>query len=64
MAKALFGYVGESDLNLASELARLRRRVADLEAEIARLQERNNELEAAHVQAEMERTLVGEPVGV
>lgn len=64
MAKALFGHVGGSDLHFASEVARLRRRVADLEAEIGRLQERNDELEAAHVQAEIERTLVGEPVGV
>lgn len=64
MAKALFGHVGGSELHLASEVSRLRRRVADLEAEVTRLQERNDQLEATHVEAEVERSLVGEPVGI
>jgi hypothetical protein len=41
MARALMGYVGTSgEQVLAFEVARLRRRVSDLEAEVARLNER------------------------
>jgi cell division protein FtsB len=40
MARALLGYVGTGNEQvLASEIARLRRRVADLEAELAELKD-------------------------
>ena len=40
MARALLGYVGSStDQTLAMEVARLRRRVADLEAQVAELRD-------------------------
>ncbi|HEV7191675.1 MAG TPA: hypothetical protein VGN35_00590 [Jatrophihabitantaceae bacterium] len=49
MARALLGYVGNSsDQALAFEVARLRRRVADLEAQVADLRER------AHVELDLE----------
>ena len=41
MARALLGYVGNSDPSMALEIARLRRRVADLEAQLAELRERS-----------------------
>ncbi len=38
MAKALFGHVGlSSDVRLADEVRRLRRRVGELESELARV---------------------------
>jgi hypothetical protein len=37
MARALYGYIGESPRQLSDEVSRLRRRVRDLEAEIAAL---------------------------
>ena len=37
MAKALLGHLGGPDLVVLSEMARLRRRVRDLEDEVARL---------------------------
>jgi hypothetical protein len=43
MARALLGYVGNgSEQALAMEVARLRRRVADLEAQVAELRERTH----------------------
>jgi hypothetical protein len=36
MAKALYGHVGGADPRLLAEVARLRRRVEDLEKELAR----------------------------
>lgn len=45
MAKALVGYLaGPSHDHAAGELARLRRRVADLEAEVLRLKVENDGL--------------------
>jgi len=50
MARALLGYVGNTTNNeqvLAMQVARLRRRVAELEAELTQLREsRHAELEA------------------
>jgi hypothetical protein len=49
MARALLGYVGNStEQLLALEVARLRRRVADLEAQVADLRERT------HVEIDLE----------
>jgi hypothetical protein len=45
MAKALLGYVG-GDIRLVEDNARLRRRVADLEAVVLRLQAENDALAA------------------
>lgn len=47
MAKALLGYVGNTDPMLSSENARLRARVRDLEAEVARLKNENDALHAS-----------------
>jgi len=44
MARALVGYVGGPTREQVLELARLRRRVADLEAEVARLKDENDGL--------------------
>jgi hypothetical protein len=46
MAKALLGYVGTSDVRLADDNQRLRRRIADLEAMVLRLQAENDALAA------------------
>jgi hypothetical protein len=46
MARALMGYVGSAgQQTLALEVARLRRRVAELEAEVVRLREGSAELD-------------------
>jgi hypothetical protein len=46
MARALMGYVGSSrEQTLAFEVARLRRRIAELEAEVVRLREGSAELD-------------------
>lgn len=43
MARALLGYVGnDNQQTLALEVARLRRRVAELESELARLRNANH----------------------
>lgn len=44
MAKALVGFVGGPTLDQLNEVARLRRRVADLEAEVLRLNTENDGL--------------------
>ncbi len=44
MAKALIGYVGGPTVDQLRETARLRRRVADLEAEVLRLATENEGL--------------------
>ncbi len=44
MAKALIGYVGGPTPDQVRETARLRRRVADLEAEVLRLKVENDGL--------------------
>jgi hypothetical protein len=49
MARALLGYVGNStDQALALEVARLRRRISDLETQVAELRERK------HVEIDLE----------
>jgi hypothetical protein len=60
MARALMGYVGTSgEQVLAFEVARLRRRVTELEAEVARLRERPT----AEIDLELHRMAeVAEPV--
>lgn len=46
MARALMGYVGSpGEQTLAYEVARLRRRVSELEAEVTRLRESSAELD-------------------
>jgi 50S ribosomal subunit-associated GTPase HflX len=46
MARALMGYVGSpGEQALAYEVARLRRRVSELEAEVTRLRESSAELD-------------------
>jgi hypothetical protein len=46
MARALMGYVGSpGEQTLALEIARLRRRVRELETEVARLREGSAELD-------------------
>ena len=46
MARALMGYVGSAgDQMLALEVARLRRKVAELETEVARLREGSAEFD-------------------
>jgi phospholipase/lecithinase/hemolysin len=48
MAKALFGHVGSgADARLATEVTRLRARVAELETDVDRLRTRVLQLEAA-----------------
>ncbi|MGH3424294.1 MAG: hypothetical protein ACRDO8_06190 [Nocardioidaceae bacterium] len=47
MAKALLGYVGTTDPHRDHEIARLRRRVGDLEAEILRLKSENDALHSS-----------------
>jgi hypothetical protein len=53
MAKALLGYVGNSNPRLSDENLRLRRRIADLEAVVLRLQAENDSLVAAAHQGEL-----------
>lgn len=49
MAKALMGHLGApSSAQLSHEAARLRQRVADLQAEVARLTQENERLAALH----------------
>lgn len=47
MAKALIGYVGGPTSDQLRETARMRRRIADLEAEVLRLKIENDGLLAA-----------------
>ncbi len=51
MAKALLGYLGDTDPRVVAQLTaenrRLRQRVADLEAHVLRLQAENDALAAA-----------------
>ena len=55
MARALLGYVGNSsEQSLLLEVARLRRRVTDLEAEVADLRESN------HVELDLELHRIAE----
>lgn len=49
MAKALIGYLPNSDPRHTRELAELRRRVADLEAQVSRLSAENDALVAAYL---------------
>ncbi|HEX5018921.1 MAG TPA: hypothetical protein VFX15_15185 [Actinomycetes bacterium] len=44
MAKAILGHVGGPDPRLMAEVARLRRRVGELEAEVTRLSAENQAL--------------------
>ena len=55
MARALLGYVGNSnDPSLLLEIARLRKRVAELETELAELREHN------HAQLDLELHRIAE----
>ena len=55
MARALVGYIGSNnDRVLAMEVARLRRRVAELEAELAELRE------TSHVELDLELHRIAE----
>ena len=52
MARALLGYVGSDDRALFLEVARLRKRVAELESELAALRESSHtelDLELHHI---------------
>ncbi len=44
MAKAIFGHIGGPDPRLLAEVARLRRRVVELQSEVDRLTEENQAL--------------------
>jgi hypothetical protein len=59
MARALVGYIGtNNDQLMALEIARLRRRVAELEAEVAELRETSH----ADLEVELHRiAAAGEP---
>lgn len=59
MAKALFGHVGaHTDLRLAEEVRRLRRRVIELESELTRVREAHQDLVASVTVADDIRTLL------
>jgi hypothetical protein len=53
MAKALLGHLGGPDLVVLSEMARLRRRVRDLEDEVARLRAANEALTVVVAEEQM-----------
>ena len=53
MAKALLGYIPNSDTRLLDENLRLRRRVSDLEAVVLRLQAENDALAAQAHEGEL-----------
>lgn len=60
MAKALLGHVGSpSSAQLSYESARLRQRVAELQAEVSRLTEENERLAALHA-SDLDAELAGE----
>lgn len=56
MARAILGYVGSAqDQVLALEIARLRRRVAELEAEVAELRSRPAGIDSGSLDLELHR---------
>lgn len=57
MAKALLGYLGGPDPMVVAELARLRRRVDDLETEVDRLKTANEALTSLVADGAQERFL-------
>jgi hypothetical protein len=59
MAKAILGHVGGPDPRLMAEVARLRRRVGELEAELTRLNSENQTLLAASLDGSLEGSLDG-----
>ena len=54
MAKAILGHVGGSDPRLMAEVARLRRRVGELQAEIDRLAAENQALLTGSIDSSLE----------
>ena len=63
MAKAILGHVGGSDPRLLAEVARLRRRVGELEAEVARLGAENQALLDDSLGVLAQEPLAQEPLG-
>jgi uncharacterized small protein (DUF1192 family) len=61
MAKAILGHVGGSDPRLLAEVARLRRRVGELQAEIDRLTAENQALLTGSIDSSLE-VLAQEPL--
>jgi Viral A-type inclusion protein repeat len=63
MARALLGHVGSiNEHQLVFEVARLRRRIAELESELAELRATARvELDQAHIEAELHRLAEAEP---
>jgi hypothetical protein len=59
MAKAILGHVGGPDPRLMAEVARLRRRVGELETEITRLSAENQALLTQSLNGSLEGSLDG-----
>jgi hypothetical protein len=57
MAKAILGHVGGPDPRLMAEVARLRRRVGELEAELTRLNSENQALLAQSLDSSLDASL-------
>jgi hypothetical protein len=60
MAKAILGHVGGPDPRLMAEVARLRRRVGELEAELTRLNSENQALLAQSHDSSLDASLAEE----
>jgi hypothetical protein len=60
MAKAILGHVGGPDPRLMAEVARLRRRVGELEAELTRLNSENQALLAQSLDSSLDASLAEE----
>lgn len=66
MAKAILGHVGGPDPRLMAEVARLRRRVGELDAEVARLTAENQALLTESLHESLSDSLgdsLGDPLG-
>lgn len=53
MARALYGHIGGPDAQLSLEVARLRRRITELEAEVDRLRSRATDEELSRELSEL-----------